>query len=103
MVDQACVYIMASTFKHLYVGVTSEIELRVLQHKNGRYPDSFTSRYKIDSLVHFERFGMIDNAIARETQLKKWSRTKKIQLIVANNPTWQDLSADWGKPIELYS
>jgi putative endonuclease len=103
MVDQAYVYIMASTYKRLYVGVTSEIELRVLQHKNGRYPESFTSRYKIDRLVYFERFGMIDDAIARETQLKKWSRIKKIQLIVANNPTWCDLSEDWGKPVALYS
>ena len=98
MVDQAYVYIMASTYKHLYIGVTSEIELRVLQHKHGRYPDSFTSKYCIDKLVYFERFGMIEDAIARETQLKKWSRIKKIQLIVAGNPTWRDLSSNWGKP-----
>ena len=101
--DQAYVYIMSSSFKHLYIGVTSEIELRVRQHKQGRYPDSFTSRYKIDKLVHLERFGMIENAIERETQLKKWSRIKKLQLIVANNPVWHDLSDDWGKPIPLYS
>jgi putative endonuclease len=82
MPDQAYVYITASTYKRLYIGVTSEIELRVLQHKNGRYPDSFTSRYRIDRLVHLERFGMVEDAIARETQLKKWSRIKKIQLVV---------------------
>ncbi|WP_260703078.1 GIY-YIG nuclease family protein [Edaphobacter flagellatus] len=103
MSDQAYVYIMASTFKRLYIGITSEIERRVLQHKEGRYADSFTSKYKIDRLVYFERFGMIENAIARETQLKKWSRIKKIQLIVQNNPTWRNLSEEWGQPIPLYS
>jgi putative endonuclease len=103
MPDSAYVYILASTYKRLYIGVTSEIELRVLQHKNGRYPDSFTSKYRIDRLVHLERFGMVEDAIARETQLKKWSRIKKIQLIVANNPAWRDLSEDWGKPVALFA
>jgi predicted GIY-YIG superfamily endonuclease len=46
---------------------------------------------------------MIDDAIARETQLKKWSRIKKIRLIIAANPTWNDLSSEWGKPFPLYS
>lgn len=46
---------------------------------------------------------MIEGAITRETQLKKWSRIKKIQLIVANNPTWRDLSDGWGKPVALYA
>ncbi|QNI37153.1 GIY-YIG nuclease family protein [Edaphobacter albus] len=103
MPDLAYVYIMSSTYRVLYIGVTSEIELRILQHKNGRYPDSFTSRYKIDRLVHLERFGMIEDAIAREKQLKRWSRVKKIQLIVANNPEWKDLSEEWGKTVALYA
>jgi putative endonuclease len=99
MVEQAYVYIMASSFQCLYIGITTEIELRVKQHKNGSHPGSFTSRYKIDKLVYFERFAMIPEAIAREKQLKKWSRIKKLRLIVAQNPTWQDLSEGWGKPI----
>jgi putative endonuclease len=94
---------MASTYKRLYIGITSDVELRVQQHKNGRYPDSFTSKYRIDRLVHLERFGLVEDAITRETQLKKWSRIKKIQLIVANNPIWRDLSEDWGKPMALYA
>jgi putative endonuclease len=98
MPDLAYVHIMASSYKHLYIGVTSEIEIRIWQHKEGRYPDSFTSRYRIDRLVYFERFVMIEDAIARETQLKKWSRIKKIRLIIAANPTWNDLSSEWGKP-----
>jgi putative endonuclease len=76
MVEQAYVYIMASSFQCLYIGITTEIELRVKQHKNGSQPGSFTSRYKIDKLVYFERFAMIPEAIAREKQLKKWSRIK---------------------------
>ena len=103
MPDCGYVYIMASSFKRLYIGVTSDLGVRVRQHKEHRYPNSFTSRYGIDQLVYFERYGMIEDAIARESQLKRWSRIKKIRLIVENNPTWDDLSEEWGKPIELYS
>jgi putative endonuclease len=92
---------MASSFQRLYIGITTEIEVRISQHKNGWYPDSFTSRYKIDKLVYFERFARIPEAIAPEKQLKRWSRIKK--LIVVQNPTWQDLSAEWGKPISPYN
>ncbi len=98
-IEQACVYILASSFQHLYIGITTEIEVRVRQHKTGAFPGSFTSRYKIDKLVHLERFVRINEAIAREKQLKRWSRIKKLRLIVAQNPTWRDLSEDWGKPI----
>ncbi len=98
--DFAYVYILASSFKHLYVGVTSTLEHRIWQHRSGAFPGSFTERYKIDRLVYFERYTDIRTAIAREKQLKRWSRVKKIRLIVANNPTWRDLSEDWGKPIE---
>ena len=95
----AYVYILASGFKHLYVGLTAEIEKRVWQHKNGAFPNSFTDRYNIKDLVYFERYGCIHTAIAREKQLKRWSRVKKIGLIVERNPDWRDLSAEWGKPI----
>jgi putative endonuclease len=103
MPGQAYVYIMASSFQRLYIGITTEIEVRISQHKNGWYPDSFTSRYKIDKLVYFERFARIPEAIAREKQPKRWSRIKKLRLIVAQNPTWQDLSAEWGRPISPYN
>jgi putative endonuclease len=102
MPDQAYVYIMASSFQKLYIGITTEIEVRVSRHKNNTYPNSFTTRYKVNKLVYFERFAMVPEAIAREKQLKNWSRIKKLRLIVAQNPTWQDLSAGWGKPIEPY-
>lgn len=97
MQDAAFVYILASSFKHLYIGVTSELEIRVREHKSGHHPGSFTERYRIDQLVYYERYGDIRLAITREKQLKRWSRIKKIRLIVALNPTWRDLSEDWGK------
>jgi putative endonuclease len=100
--EQAYVYILASSFKHLYIGITTEIEVRIRQHKNHTYPNSFTARYKIDQLVYLERYALVTTAIAREKQLKRWSRIKKIRLIVSQNPTWQDLSEEWGKPIAPY-
>jgi putative endonuclease len=102
-VEQAYVYILASSFQRLYIGITTEIEVRVRQHKNHTYPGSFTSKYKIDKLVYLERYPSITTAIAREKQLKRWSRIKKLRLIVAQNPTWNDLSTEWGKPIPPYT
>jgi putative endonuclease len=97
------VYILASGFKKLYIGVTSNLEARVWQHKNHTSPDSFTARYGIDQLVYFERFASMTTAIAREKELKGWLRIKKITLIIANNPDWKDLSSEWGQPIEPWS
>ena len=96
------VYILASGFKHLYIGVTSDIEQRIFDHKNGNFPGSFTHRYNINQLVYLEQYGDIRVAIAREKQLKRWSRIKKIRLIVETNPDWKDLSAEWGKPVEPF-
>jgi putative endonuclease len=99
MPEQAYVYILSSTFQKLYIGVTSRIEARIREHKDETFSGSFTSSYKINKLVYLERFADITSAIAREKQLKRWSRIKKIRLIVAQNPTWKDLSEDWGKPL----
>ena len=96
------VYILASGFKHLYIGVTSDIEQRIFDHKNGTFPGSFTDRYNINQLVYLEQYGDIRVAIAREKQLKRWSRIKKIRLIVETNPDWKDLSEEWGKPVEPF-
>jgi putative endonuclease len=103
MIEFGYVYILSSGFKHLYIGVTSNLELRVGQHKDGTYPCSFTERYNITQLVYFERFAEMQTAIAREKQLKRWSRIKKIRLIVADNPDWRDLSVEWGSAIEPFS
>jgi putative endonuclease len=84
------VYILASRSRTLYVGVTSRLIFRVAQHRSGEL-GGFTSKYKIHRLVYFERFQYIGNAIAREKELKGWLREKKVALITAANPTWEDL------------
>ncbi len=102
MPDSAYVYILASKGKRLYIGITTKLEHRIWQHKNKIHPQSFTSRYNIDQLVHYERFVHVGTAIAREKELKGWLRIRKIALIVANNPAWRDLSSEWGKPVEPF-
>ena len=89
------VYILASKpYGTLYVGVTSDIQLRVYQHKTGRF-EGFTKRYGVKLLVYFEEHGMAADAIHREKRIKKWARAQKITLIRTNNPDWRDLAADW--------
>jgi putative endonuclease len=80
--------------KTLYTGVTSHLEQRVFEHKQG-VKGEFAARYKIDRLVYFESFDSIHSAIAREKQIKGLLRIKKIALIVSMNPEWGDLSAEW--------
>jgi putative endonuclease len=86
-----CVYILASRFRVLYIGVTSQLLERVKQHREGLVP-GFTSRYRIHRLVYFESFAGPKTAIAREKQLKGWNRKKKLAFIEANNPAWEDLA-----------
>jgi putative endonuclease len=92
------VYIMASRSLTLYIGFTSELEIRVQQHKNGIF-EGFSKTYQCHRLVYVERYSDVQRAIAREKQLKHWSRAKKLTLIKRDNPAWHDLSEDWGKPI----
>ncbi len=75
----------------LYIGVTSNIEQRVYEHKSKVYPNSFTAKYNCDKLVYFECFNFIEEAIAREKKLKNWKREWKIELITNNNPQWIEL------------
>jgi len=88
------VYIVTNRSRTLYVGVTNNLKRRVWQHKQGDIK-GFTSRYHIDQLVHYELFGDVRAAIAREKQIKHWRREKEIQLIVSDNPQWFDLSDGW--------
>ncbi len=88
-------YIMASKKNGtLYVGVTSNLIKRVYEHKNNLV-DGFTKKYSVHSLVYFEDCENIVNAIAREKQIKGWTRIKKINLIESVNPEWRDLSKEW--------
>jgi putative endonuclease len=93
------VYILSSKGKRLYTGVTSQLRVRVLQHKEKKEPKSFTARYNIDQLVYYEIFGTIQDAIAREKAIKDMHRIAKIRMIVSINPDWRDLSEDFGKSV----
>ena len=88
------VYIVASRSHTLYIGVTSNLQKRVFQHKWKEHY-GFTEHYNCDRLVWFEAHQDVRNAIDREKQLKRWRREKKIALIEKTNPAWVDLSKDW--------
>ena len=89
------VYIMTNNSNNvLYIGVTSDIVGRIWQHKQKIFK-GFTSIYSCDNLVYFEEFQWIQDAIAREKQLKSGSRKNKLELIISENPNWTDLSSDW--------
>ncbi len=94
MSKQYYVYIMTNHSGTLYTGVTNNLERRLYEHRNGITP-GFTSTYKITRLVYCETFTEIQQAIAREKQIKGWSRAKKVALIESINREWKDLSADW--------
>ncbi len=88
------VYMLSSKSRVLYTGITDDIYRRTWEHKNDVHP-GFASDYKVHRLVYYETFKYVDNAIAREKSIKGWLRRKKIALIEAENPTWEDLSASW--------
>ena len=93
---QPCVYILASEhFGTIYVGVTSNLIRRLAQHRDNGL-SGFTAKYKVKRLVHYEVFGNMDRAIAREKQLKNWRRDWKIALIQSANPDWHDLAPGLG-------
>jgi putative endonuclease len=85
------VYILASRRNGtLYIGVTNNLERRVIEHKNG-LGGAFTRKYGVHRLVWFDEFGDVNDAIAREKQLKGWNRAWKIRLIEEKNSGWNDL------------
>ncbi len=94
------VYIVASKSRHIYTGMTNDLARRISEHKDGQI-EGFTQRYRVNRLVYFERYRYVGNAINREKQIKGLDRKKRIALIEDSNPTWDDLSEEWGKPIEL--
>jgi putative endonuclease len=90
---QLFVYILASKSRRLYVGVTSNLWTRLHQHRAGS--SQFTAKYHINRLVYFEQLGPPLAALEREKQIKAFRRSKKIALIEAINPAWDDLSQSW--------
>jgi len=89
-------YILTTSSKKvLYVGVTNDIERRLVEHYQGNNLSSnFTTKYKCYYLVWFERHQYIEHAIEREKEIKGWLRSKKIKLIEQDNPTWRFLNSD---------
>ena len=87
------VYILTNKNKTvLYIGVTNNLKVRLYQHSKESNKTSFSYRYKTHFLIYFEHFLNIEQAIAREKQLKKWSRKKKEFLINLTNPNWDFLN-----------
>ena len=93
-------YIVASRSRTLYIGVTSNLEQRIWQHKNKTY-EGFSASYNCNRLVWCEQYCNVGAAIAREKELKGWRRARKIELIEETNASWSDLSESWGQPIVL--
>ena len=93
---QLCaVYILTNHVRSVvYIGVTSNLEKRLFEHRLGIHDSSFTKKYQVNKLVYYETTTDIVSAIEREKQLKRWSRKKKEWLISTKNPYWNDLFGD---------
>ena len=87
------VYIMTNKSKTLYTGVTNDLNRRVFEHQQG-LGGQFTRKYRITRLVYFEDTQDVQAALAREKQIKGWTRAKKLELIEEQNPEWKDLSVE---------
>lgn len=88
------VYILAGKSRVLYTGMTNDLQRRLSEHKDRR-GSAFTSKYNVTRLVFYESTNDVHVAIAREKQIKGWTRAKKVALIEAQNPQWHDLSDRW--------
>ena len=88
------VYIMSNLAGITYVGMTNDIARRVSEHKRGALP-GFARKHGTKKLVYYEDFQYVEDAIAREKQIKSWRKEKKRALIRELNPKWDDLSAGW--------
>jgi putative endonuclease len=94
------VYILSSRSGTVYVGITGFFERRIHQHKYDSI-EGFTRKYQVHRLVYYESYQDVHAAIAREKQLKRWRREKKIALIEKMNPRWQDLAESWGQEMRF--
>jgi putative endonuclease len=88
------VYILASKSGVLYVGGTCDLARRTYQHRHGLIP-GFTKRYHVDRLVWYDVTPNSRAMVEMEREIKSWRRERKVRLIEATNPGWQDLALDW--------
>lgn len=88
------VYILASKTRRIYIGMTSDLERRLYEHRHG-IRSVFASGYNMVRLVYVEDYTQVNDAIARERQLKNWRREKKIALIESQNPGWNDRAKEF--------
>ena len=94
-VHEYFVYLLTNEWRNvLYIGVTNSLERRIWQHKQ-KVVSGFTKQYNCTLLVHIETYDRVEQAIAREKQLKGWTRARKNALVESANPKWKDLAADW--------
>jgi putative endonuclease len=85
------VYLLTNVKRNvMYVGVTNDLEKRIGEHRAGE-GGAFTRQYRVSTLVYSEEHRLIEDAIARERQIKGWRRSKKNALVESRNPTWADL------------
>ncbi|HEX2890341.1 GIY-YIG nuclease family protein [Vineibacter terrae] len=85
------VYVMTNRSLHaMYIEVTNDLERRVWEHRQG-FGSEFARKYRVHRLVHAEEYSDVNEAIAREKQLKGWRRLRKNELVMATNPGWADL------------
>ncbi|MGG6232050.1 GIY-YIG nuclease family protein [Tenacibaculum sp. SDUM215027] len=78
----------------LYIGVINNLERRIFEHKN-KLVKGFSSKYNLDKLIYFEEYQFIEEAIKREKNMKKWKRAWKTNLVIKENPNWEDLAKNW--------
>jgi putative endonuclease len=98
--NRAYVYILSNKNRTvLYIGVTNDLERRMVEHKNG-IGSFFTKKYNVNDLVYYEIHNNINQAIAREKQLKEWKREWKVDLIKTANFKMVDLAFDWNVKIK---
>ncbi len=90
------VYILASKSRVLYIGVTNNLQRRVIEHKE-KIIKGFTAKYNVNRLVYYEVYNDINRAINREKQLKTGSRKRKVELIERENNEWKNLAEDYCK------
>jgi putative endonuclease len=92
MYKGGAVYILSSVSKRvLYIGVTSNLKGRIWEHKDKKYPTSFSARYNCILLVYFKYYDSIEEAITEEKRIKAGNREQKEALINSINPLWKDL------------